>query len=414
MKLPDANTFCVAPWFQIRNENDGSKRVCCAIKSKDPESIEKNPLEFLNSNDNVALKKLLHHGTKASQCRDCWLAEAHGEVSLRQRLNGVLTNNSSSISKTWIDSYFKHKTDFMSEDVMMADIKIGNTCNYACIMCVPEDSSLIYNEWRKKSNAFFIKEKLQEDPDYLDRIKRYGYKNQNYKLYVKNILSNKNLKYLKLLGGEPLLDQKLLDELRSLPEKQKNKLSLYIVTNGSKDLLAMKEYVGNFKRIMFTISLEGTSQVQDYARYGSNWDNLSENILKFKKLFPSDIIIHTVLQTTTILGLKDLANWAKENNMALSVGLCEQPSYLSFLSLPNEVRQQVKKILIEANITISQKTIGDEQHWPVEKILDIMERTNFNPDEYKKFMNYVKWYEKSKNIPRLTNIFPSLFIDKYQ
>ena len=46
MKLPDANTFCVAPWFQIRNENDGSKRVCCAIKSKDPESIEKNPLEF--------------------------------------------------------------------------------------------------------------------------------------------------------------------------------------------------------------------------------------------------------------------------------------------------------------------------------------------------------------------------------
>jgi len=414
MKLPDANTFCVAPWFQIRNENDGSKRVCCAIKSKDPKSIRQSPLEFLNSPDNITLKKKLHQGNKASQCRDCWLAEAHGEVSLRQKLNGVLTNNSSSISKTWIDSYFKHKTDFMSENVMMADIKIGNTCNYACVMCVPEDSSLIYNEWRKNSNAFFIKEKLQKDSDYLDRIKRYGYKNENYKKYVKNILSNKNLKYLKLLGGEPLLDQKLLEELKNLPEQQKNNLFLYIVTNGSKDLLAMKEYLGNFKRIMFTISLEGISQVQDYARYGSDWNNLSENILKFKKLFPSDIIIHTVLQTTTILGLKDLANWANEHNMALSVGLCEQPSYLSFLSLPNEVRQKVKKILVEANITISQKTIGDEQHWPVEKILDILERTNFNPGEYKKFMSYIKWYEKNKNISRLNHIFPSLFIDKYQ
>ena len=191
MKLPNADTFCVAPWFQIRNENNGSKRVCCAIKSKDLKSIRQSPLEFLNSPANITLKKKLHEGNKASQCRDCWHAEANSEVSLRQKLNGVLTNNSSSISKTWIDSYFKHKTDFMSEDVMMADIKIGNTCNYACIMCVPEDSSLIYNEWRKKSNAFFIKEKLQEDPDYLDRIKRYGYKNQNYKLYVKNILSNK-------------------------------------------------------------------------------------------------------------------------------------------------------------------------------------------------------------------------------
>jgi len=414
MELPDSNTFCVAPWFQIRNENDGSKRVCCIIKSNDSRSIEQSPLEFLNSPDNITLKKKLYQGIKADQCGNCWLAEANGEVSLRQRLNGVLTNNSSSISKTWIDTYFKHKTDFISKDLLMADIKIGNTCNYACIMCVPEDSSMIYNEWRKKPNAFFIKKKLEKDPDYLDRIKEYGYKNQNYKQYVKNILSNKNLKYLKLLGGEPLLDQRLLNDLKSLPEQQKKNLSLYIVTNGSKDLLATREYLGNFKRIMFTISLEGISQVQNYARYGSNWDNMSKNILNFKKSYPSDITIHTVLQTTTILGLKDLANWAEKQNIALSVGLCEQPSYLSFLSLPNEVRQQVKKILIEANISISQKTIGDEQHWPMEKILVIMERTNFHPSEYKKFMSYIKWYEKNKNIPRLNNIFPSLFIDKYQ
>ena len=57
MKLPDNNTFCVAPWFQIRNENDGSKRVCCGITSKYPKSVEQEPLEFLNSADNIELKK---------------------------------------------------------------------------------------------------------------------------------------------------------------------------------------------------------------------------------------------------------------------------------------------------------------------------------------------------------------------
>ena len=98
---------------------------------------------------------------------------------------------------------------------------------------------------------------MQKLPEYLQKIKKYGYKNQNYKKYVESILSNKKLKYLKLLGGEPLLDKHLLKELKSLPETQKKNLSLYIVTNGSKDLVAIKEYLGNFKSIMFTISLVG-------------------------------------------------------------------------------------------------------------------------------------------------------------
>ena len=414
MELPDNRTFCVAPWFQIRNENDGSKRVCCAIKSTYPKSVTQGPLEFLNSAPNIRLKKDLHQGTKSKSCEKCWIAEDNGRISLRQKLNGVLTKNASTINKTWIDSYFKHKNNFRSEDVLMADVKIGNTCNFACVMCVPEDSSMVYNEWRKKSDSFFIKETLQKDPEYLDKIKKYGYKNQNYKKYVKNILSNKKLRYLKLLGGEPLLDQHLLNELKSLPEIQKENLSLYIVTNGSKDLVAIKEYLGNFKSIMFTISLEGIGIVQDYARYGSNWDTVSTNILNLKKLFPSDVIIHTTLQTTTVLGLKDLANWCKKNGIALSVGMCQQPSYLSFASLPNEVREQVKTALVEAEITIRQKSVGDEEQWSVEKIIDTIELTKFDPSEYKKFIEYVEWYEKDKKINKLSNIFPSLFIDKHK
>ena len=93
--------------------------------------------------------------------------------------------------------------------------------------------------------------------------------------------------------------------------------------------------------------------------------------------------------------------------------MCKQPSYLSFASLPNQVRQQVKKALVEAEITIRQKTVGDEEEWPVEKIIDTIALTKFDPKEYKKFIEYVKWYEKGKKINKLSNIFPSLFIDKH-
>jgi len=413
MEQPDKKTFCIAPWFQIRNENDGSKRVCCEIKSRSPENSGQEPLGLLNSPENIALKKKLHVGTKADECRRCWQVEEDGRVSLRQKLNGVLTNNATSIDKTWLESYFKYKDDFTSEEVLMADIKIGNTCNYACVMCVPEDSSMIYNEWKKKPNAFFIKETMSNDAGYLDRSRNSGYRNQDYRQYVKGILSNKHLKYLKILGGEPLLDHRLLTELRDLPTHQKKKLSLYIVTNGSKDMLATKEYLGDFKSIMFTISLEGISKVQDYARYGSKWETVSKHILDLKKEFPSDVIIHTVLQTPTILGFKDLAEWTAQHDLALSMGLCEQPSYLSFSSLPDIVREQVKKALSDTKTTIKQTSIGDEQSWPTEKIINTLESTKFEPSQYEKFLEYVKWYEEGKKIPTLKEIFPSLFIDKY-
>jgi hypothetical protein len=87
---------------------------------------------------------------------------------------------------------------------------------------------------------------------------------------------------------------------------------------------------------------------------------------------------------------------------------------LSFLSLPDAVREQVKKSLVEAKIIISQKTVGDEEGWPIEKIINIMEKTQFDPTQYKKFLDYIIWYENGKNIPNLKDIFPLLFIDKYQ
>lgn len=414
MDTPDGKTFCVAPWFQVRNENDGAKMVCCAMRSRNIESAKQTPLEFLNTKENIELKKQLHQGTRADACSECWRAEDLGQSSQRQRLNGVLTNNSSDVHKTWIDSYFKRKDDFLSEKILMADIKVGNTCNHSCVMCVPEDSSLIYNDWRSKPNAFFIQDKLQSDPDYLERIKLTGYANRNYKQYVNSILSNSNLKYLKLLGGEPLLDRNLLILLKSLPEQQKHNLSLYIITNGSQDLLKTKQFLGDFRSIKFSVSLEGTAQVQNYARYGSNWDTVSANIVKFSRSFPSDITVHTTLQTTTILGFKDLAEWTRTNQLAMSLGVCHEPYYLSFSSLPKHVRAQVKDSLKYADIQIIQNNIGDEASWPISKIIDIMENTPFDADHYDKFLQYIAWYENGKEITPLRDIYPELFIDKNQ
>ena len=178
MKQPNPDTFCVAPWFQIRNGNNTSKKVCCHIDNKTRTDLD--VWEHLNNDQNIRLKKNLHAGIKDSACTKCWQNEENNVISLRQKLNGALLHNKQDIKNSWIQSYFNHKNSWESNKLLMADIKIGNTCNYACIMCVPEDSSLIYNFWQKNKQNEFVQDVLDKDPKYLDRVKKYSYKNKKY------------------------------------------------------------------------------------------------------------------------------------------------------------------------------------------------------------------------------------------
>ena len=96
MQSPNNDTFCVAPWFQVRNQNDMQKRVCCAISTYGgTDSENSSPIDFLNSDKNIELKKKLHNGIKVQECSKCWRNEKNNITSLRQRLNGILLHNKS-------------------------------------------------------------------------------------------------------------------------------------------------------------------------------------------------------------------------------------------------------------------------------------------------------------------------------
>ena len=388
---PDPGTFCVAPWFQIRNQNDMSKNVC-GSRITDT-SVDLLPLDYLNSAEIQGLKQDLHTGIKNKSCSQCWTQESHGVSSLRQKLNGILLNNTNEVKNSWVSAYFKKKTDYTSDFVAMADIKTGNTCNFACVMCNPEDSSKIYTNWAQDTSAGFIQQKLTQVPDYLNTVKLYSLKNNKYLSYVNDVLANTDkLQWLKFLGGEPLLDTTLLEKVRALPAEKKKKISLSFVTNGSVNLKETADYLGKFKNIYFCISLEGTGATQDYARAGSNWHTIEHNILSavdYKNIQIS--IVHT-LQTTTILGLGELLSWGQQHNLEISLGYCSDPSYLSFKSLSEAARESAKLILSKTNLA------------------GIINNVEFDPLEHQKFINYISWYENAnKTTNSLKNLYPLLF-----
>jgi len=365
-----------------------TKRVCGSIdeQSQDSSSEDSEPLQYLNSDQIISLKKDLHNGIKNKHCKRCWKQEEIGKESYRQKLNEFVTSNKE-FSQSWLKNYFSNKDNFDSDMLLMSDIKIGNTCNHACLMCIPNDSSLIYNKWQNNLQNEFVAKKLNDDPDYLQRIKQNGYKNDKYRNYLKQVLKNKNLKLLKILGGEPLLDKTLLKNLSEINNAIKSKIELQIITNGSLSLTQCAKYLGNFKKIVFVVSLEGIGKLQEYARKGSVWETLSQNIIESKNYKNIELHICHTFQTTTVLGYRDLEKWCKEQNLPITIGFVYDPSYLSFSSLKPECRNS---IMADTKLN---KELFD---------------TKFDSAQHELFKRYIDWYEKDGKV-KLRDIYPELF-----
>ena len=278
-------------------------------------------------------------------------------------------------------------------------------------MCIPADSSLIYNHWQKSQDNEFVKEVLDKDPKHLERIKMNGFKNKKYEEYFTHVISNNpNLKVLKIIGGEPLMDKNLLQKLQELDEEQKQRLSIWVVTNGSVNLNDILDKLGNFKGIFFTVSIEGVGQVHEYARYGSNWKQLEQNILSFKQSDTRGITIHHTIQASTLLGLEDLTHWCNQNNLSITLGFVEHPDYLSVSAIPDHIRETVVKKAKANKMLVREEPLSDEPTLTAENMLHTLTSTSFDPYLYKRFLRYVDWYEGNKTeIPRLKNIFPELY-----
>ncbi len=401
-------TFCSAPWFQIRNQNNMTKRVCCGIQKlpADDNTKDITPLEYLNMPHIKKLKQQLTNGQRPSVCNSCWKAEDTGNLSLRNILNETILGTE---DKNWSSNYFKNKNGYDSDLILSADVKIGNTCNHACVMCNADNSSLLYNDWIKRKDSPFVQEILDQNPNYFEEVKFQGYKNKTYRKYIEDtVLNNDHLRQLKILGGEPFMDKTLLENLRLIPEKRKNKMTLTFVTNGSIDFVPILKSLGNFYHISLTVSLEGVDEVQEFARAGSKWNTLEKNILKgIENKF--DVRIHHSMQTATILGFKKLIQWCKQNGILLSCGMVDGPDYLSIAALPTELKEQIIKDILPYETSFATDVDLESGHMQFNKLILMIKDYNFNKKLHKKFFEYIEWYQSNKQIPKLQNIFPELY-----
>ena len=133
------NTVCIMPWIAIdRNQNNLTSKValtpCCIYETQEQHHDINS---YWNSKEIVKVREEMLSGKKPKGCRKCWQAERNGILSYRQILN-----------KERLD-LFKNRLQDVRLDAQPIQVKftVGNQCNLACRMCLPNLSSGVKKVW---------------------------------------------------------------------------------------------------------------------------------------------------------------------------------------------------------------------------------------------------------------------------
>jgi len=409
-----AKTFCAAPWFQTRIDWDGRYRPCCDLIENSSNFIGKTQYsikdttvdEWMSSEYSQYLRKNLSEGVQLKECDHCWQKEKHGIKSVRQDTNNSVTNNQgAALDNTWVKLFVDRNLDYQGYQIVTADIKLSNVCNFSCAMCSPHNSSKLYDKWQSNLDNKFVQESLLQQPTLLKDIALIYQSQRGYR-HLKDILSHP-LKHLKVLGGEPTLDKELFRILQQVPVAKKSNIHVMLVTNGSQDLVTAANKLQGYKSVSFTVSLEGIGQIQDYVRNGSNWTEIEQNILNAKK-HGILVDITCTVQAMNALNLHELLAWCYDNQISIALGLLNYPDYLALSVLPDDIQKLIIDNLIKIqNINVI-NSLTNTNLLSVTNIINLIKELPRNSEKYTKFLEYVEWFDQD-SVQKLRDIQPAFY-----
>ena len=290
----------------------GAVRPCCAFEVKEGQSN-------LYWNDDWQTR----HAEWGKRSETQWLEEC-AECKLSEELTGQSL-------RTTYNQQFDNEVG-----IKHWDLKINNTCNFACRMCDQTSSST----WAK-----IIKENKEADWD-------VNYNVSKGAGWVKQSLEFSHLmldaKIVKFTGGEPFMIPQVKKIIqRLIDEDVAPAIELHLITNGSHDMAAWNHYFEKFKTVYINISIEAVGDRYEYIRPGSSWLTTSKNTVIFNKNKPNNTNL-----TVTILpmvfnrnNLDEIITWCKDNkiNWYKSTPVIS-PAFMS----PNAMQDGIlRKTLIE-------------------------------------------------------------------
>lgn len=247
-----SKNFCAVPWNHFELYTNGDVRTCS--KGHAFGNINDQPLDqILQSPDIQSIKQDLLEDRASKNCTGCHrLSSGTDHYDLRNHYNPMFKNS---------DINYEDTTEFELNGI---DLHWDNTCNFKCVYCNPDQSSLI----------------AQEQGIAINRTD-----NKNIEEIIARVEKNQYaMKEIYLSGGEPLLikhNAKLLKKITNtaLPIRINSNISQATSSN------PVFEELKRFKNVLWTISADDCAGERfNYARHGSDWDQFLANLDNIKTL----------------------------------------------------------------------------------------------------------------------------------
>lgn len=249
-------TICPLPWSGLYLEPNGEVRNCSISKIALGNIKENNLLDICKNNKNLEIKQGLANGIKIASCKSCWDTE---NLELHSKISQSNRAHFKKVLGTVIPIETYKKVNHF--DLKMVDLRWRNTCNLACVYCGSDLSSTWANE---------LGIKVDYNEAAIQRTKETVFANI------------KNLSYVYLCGGEPLLMKENL-ELIDLIQKVNPDIYVRINTNLTNTNSPIYDKVLECKNVHWIISVESTKENFEFVRYGAKWESWLSGLKKLKQ-----------------------------------------------------------------------------------------------------------------------------------
>lgn len=375
-----SETFCALPWLHLSSRPDGKMRTCCtsnASSVQDPDSttkvgggevgVVKNddgiPANFNHTTLDQAwnsaymrnVRKMMLRGEKPAPCLKCYKEESAGHLSKRNWETDYWSNiydMQQLIDETQEDGSIPTKIRYI-------DLRMGNKCQLACVMCSPHDSS----GWIKEHSEItpqIQNERLRGSTQW-DRGKEvgasYNWHKNNPRFWEELYEQVPNLYQLYFAGGESLVIDEHYDLLEECIRRGHAKnIELRYNSNGVEWRDDLFDLWSEFRRVRFHYSIDAHGEQNDYIRYPSRWEHQEDVFWQLDETTPNvEVTTATTIMALNVAYLPRFVHWKvkqgfkKINAWPLGAGginmhFAYWPPQLNVKVLPPNVKKQITEL----------------------------------------------------------------------
>ena len=321
---------CALPFHHMAMRPDGQIWPCCVFREEEvPEDLNVAHPDPFNHEYMNYIRQKMSKDEYVHGCKKCYDDEKSSARSMRTDINSGFIGDFGLPTKAEGKGKIKKLTNI--------DLALSNVCNNKCRMCMPELSTHWYSD-----------------------AKKLGWKIPKGIITDNTIVNHydlSDLKFIKVLGGEPMMEQDKL--IKVLNKCNLSQLSILLVTNVS--ILPNEQLVKllqQCKKVHIDLSIDSYGELNEFLRKDSKWDTVYNNLIWYKQHF-KHINVHSAFSIYNVNKIHEILDFCIEQELYHECVVIDGPEWMQPRNLHEDVKPWILEYLqsIEKNYTVLYRKI---------------------------------------------------------